>query len=109
MRDADPRSDPSRPWLTRPFRGYFVLLYVSAFAILLGIQFGVVLVLPAPSGDKVRWWVALGGMYLGVIGLCAVIAALLRYVATLSREIERLKEQSPNKPANAPQGEAPRA
>jgi hypothetical protein len=110
MRDAGPRSDPSKPWLRRPFAGYLVLLYVSAFAILLGVQFGVALLLPATSGDKVRWWVALGGIFVGVLGLCSVVAALLRHVATLSREIERLKEQSPNKPVNAPQGaEAPRA
>jgi hypothetical protein len=110
MRYAGPRSDPSKPWLRRPFAGYLVLLYVSAFAILLGVQLGVALLLPAPSGDKVQWWVALGGIFLGVIGLCAVIAALLRHVATLSREIEWLREQSPNKPINASQGaEVPRA
>jgi hypothetical protein len=94
----------------RAFRGYLALLYASALAILLGVQFGWDLLSPAPSGDMVQRWVALGGIFVGVFGLCAVVAALLRHVATLSREIERLKEQSPNKPVNAPQGaEAPRA
>jgi hypothetical protein len=110
MRDAGPRSDPFRPWLTRPFNGYMVLLYASAFAILLGVQFGWDLLAPAPNGDRVQRWMALGGIFFGVFGLCHVVAALLWHVATLSREIERLKEQSPNKPVSAPQGaEAPRA
>ena len=47
-------------------------------------------------------WLVFGGIFGGVMGLGAVVAALLRHVATLSREIEWLKEQSPNKPVNAP-------
>ena len=110
MRDAGPRSDPFRPWLTRPFIGYLFLLYASAFAILVGVPFAMDLLSPARSVAKVQWWVALVGIEFGVSGLCAVVALLLRHVATLSREIESLKEQSPNKPVNAPQGaEAPRA
>jgi uncharacterized membrane protein YcjF (UPF0283 family) len=71
-----------------------VLLYASAFAILLSVHFGWDLLSLAQSGDKVQQWVTLGSLFAGVFGLCAVVAALLRQVATLSREIERLKEQS---------------
>jgi hypothetical protein len=110
MRDAGPRSDPFRPWLTRPFHGYLILLVASEFAILLGVQFGTRFLSPAQREERVTLWLVFGGIFAGVMGLGAVVAALLRHVATLSREIEWLKEQSPNKPVNAPKGaETPRA
>lgn len=93
MRDAGLKSDPFRPMSPRAFRGWLALLYASAFGILLGVQFGWNWFSPAPSGDKVQAWVTLGGIFLGVFGVCHVIAVLLRQVAILGREIERLKEQ----------------
>ena len=108
MRDAGPRSDAVRPWLARPFNGYLILLFASEFAILLGVQFCMGLLSPVQRKERVTLWLVFGGVFGGVMGLGAVVAALLRHVATLSREIEWLKEQSPNKPVNAPQGaEAP--
>jgi hypothetical protein len=110
MRNAGSRSDPFRPWLTRPFLGYLILLAVSEFAILLGVQFGTSFLSPAQKEERLTLWLVFGGIFGGVMGLGAVVAALLRHVATLSREIEWLNEQSPNNPVNAPKGaEAPRA
>jgi hypothetical protein len=72
------------------------LLGASQSAILLGVLFGIDWLSPAQRGEL--WATLILG---GVFGLCFVVAVLLRHVATLSREIERLKEQSRNKPPEA--------
>jgi hypothetical protein len=96
MRDSGPRSDPFQPMSRWAVRGYLALLGASSIAIVLSVQhFGWDLLSPAPSRDRVDW--CFFGMFLGVFGMCHVGAALFRHVASLGREIERLKEQSPHK------------
>jgi hypothetical protein len=81
------RFQPMSPWA---LRGYLAVLVAGAVAILLGVRLG------SDLSSQ-----AFLGISLGVYGLCFVVADLLRHVATLGREIEKLKEQSPKKPAEA--------
>ena len=70
------RFQPMSPWA---LRRYLAVLVASAVAILLGVRFG------SDLSSQ-----AFLGISLGVYGLCFVVADLLRHVATLGREIERL-------------------
>lgn len=90
MRDSRLGFDRFRPMSPWALRGYLAVLVAGAVAILLGVRFG--------SDLSSQAFLAIS---LGVYGLVFVVADLLRHVATLGREIERLKEQSPHKPAEA--------
>jgi hypothetical protein len=94
MRDSGLGSDPFQPMSPWAFRGYLALLFASALAIVLSVLFGS----DFGRSDFGQWYL---GIYLGVLGLCHVFSVLLRHVAILGREIQRLKEQSPNKPPEA--------
>jgi hypothetical protein len=89
MHISGPGSDPFQPMSPWAVRGYLALLGASGVAIVLSVRFG---------SDFGQWSF---GIFLGVLGLIHVVAVLFRHVAILGREVERLKEQSPNKPAEA--------
>src|SRR5260370_37573120 len=97
MRDAGPKSDHFRPMSPRAYKGYVTLFVASTAALLFGVLYGLDLMPSGPNGDREQWLRTL--IFLGMLGQCHVFAVLFRHVATLSREIAWLKEQSPNKPA----------